>query len=241
MKTIYTLIITILFFVRCNSTETQNKQASLIVEKKYFPNGNIRAEASYNKDSLKHGYGKLFYESGILKLELEYLNGRKDGIEKGYFPNGKLKYKGFNKNNHLIGEQKDYFENSKLKLYSFYDPVGRGVYRAKYDSTGQLISEEGSLKSYIVVRTTADFVFMLGDTLDVKIYVPNPPRLTKNLRLKILDEKQNEISSKTLSILNGMATYQDVLLNHGKYFLVSNIEYQKDSFTTELSFEVLKP
>ena len=42
----------------------------------------------------RNGFGKEYYENGILKYVGKYLDGKYNGKGNEYFPNGKIKFKG---------------------------------------------------------------------------------------------------------------------------------------------------
>ena len=55
----------------------------------YDPSGNLIYEIKCGR-----GLFKEYYESGILKIEGEYINGEINGLVKEYFINGNLQFKG---------------------------------------------------------------------------------------------------------------------------------------------------
>jgi len=80
----------------------------------YYPNGGKKNISNY-KDDVVHGKVKFFYKEGQLKVELTYINGKREGVVKVYYQNGQLKKEIFYKNDKIDGVAKDYYENDNLK------------------------------------------------------------------------------------------------------------------------------
>ena len=159
--------------------------------KEYDINGKVIFEGEYlnnkrwkgkgiNKDNtviydLKNGKGffKQYNSINHLILEVEYLNGEKNGKGKEYHPNGKLRFEGEYFDNEKNGEGKEYYSSGKLMfegkyLYNYkrqgkeyinntLEFEGEYLYNKKwngigYDKNGnkiyELINGNGTVKEY---------------------------------------------------------------------------------------------
>ena len=58
----------------------------------YYTNGNLWSEESYNEAGELHGVCRVYYKNGSLRSDLNYRNGKRDGINKWYLQSGKLKH-----------------------------------------------------------------------------------------------------------------------------------------------------
>lgn len=58
--------------------------------KSYYDNGNLKAEWT-NNDFKYHGEYREYYEDGVIKITVNYIDGSRDGIMYKYFQNQKLK------------------------------------------------------------------------------------------------------------------------------------------------------
>ncbi|EAJ2986496.1 toxin-antitoxin system YwqK family antitoxin [Campylobacter jejuni] len=54
------------------------------VQQNKYPNGNLKEEIPYNKDSRIHGLKRAFYDNGQLRAEENYKNGLKNGVFREY-------------------------------------------------------------------------------------------------------------------------------------------------------------
>ena len=205
----------------CNLNKDKGVHESY-VRRTYYEDGTIRAEATYNSDSLKDGYGKLFYPDGQLELEIAYLNGKKEGYERGYYKDGSIKYIGSNKNDYPVGQHLSYYSDDTLKNYLLYDPVGRVVYKRNYDAEGEFISEEGSKNTQIISVTTTDNHFEVGDSLQIRIYAPTPPDINVDLIVKIMNKDDSLLEEEHITIEQGYASYSKMLKDIGSYYFTTS-------------------
>ncbi len=83
---------------------------------------------------------KEYYESGQLKAETSYKDGKKDGIEKQYYESGQLQGETNFKDDKLEGISKYYHESGQLKAEENYKD-GVIVSQKRYDSDGNLESD----------------------------------------------------------------------------------------------------
>ncbi|WKN32367.1 hypothetical protein PZB74_03245 [Porifericola rhodea] len=235
------IVLLALFLSRCISSEKKNEEVTNI-KRTYFESGKLKAEAEFNSDSLKHGFANLFYENGQKKLQTVYQNGEKNGLEIKYFNSGNIEYKMTYHKGIPIGEMFEYYEDGQLKYYSFYDPAGKGIYRAYYDINGIFLKEEGVREPLNLVNTLTDFEYQIGDTLDLIVYVPNPPNFNQHIEIKIFDETNNQRELNKMTIENGKVYFKNILNEKGTFevfstlFMENNLskefeEHSTNSFT----------
>ena len=83
--------------------------------KEYYKSGKLHMEG-LSKVALGYknkldGVINLFFETGELKEEQFYVNGKKEGVWKTYYKNGKIKSKGKYRNGEKVGVWKTFYKN----------------------------------------------------------------------------------------------------------------------------------
>ncbi len=84
---------------------------------------------------------KEYYDSGKLKREENYNNGKQEGITKSYYESGALKTEIYYKNGKAEGLAKIYFESGKTYLIDTYKN-DQQIKRKIYDNKGKLEYEQ---------------------------------------------------------------------------------------------------
>ncbi len=110
--------------------------ASAEIKKEYYPSGKLKSEVNYKNGKLE-GIFMDYYKHGKLKYEANYKNGKEEGIARGYYKNGKLEYEENYKNGKLEGHAKTYYETGE---YMFIDTYKNGINinRKSYTEDGKL-------------------------------------------------------------------------------------------------------
>jgi len=86
-------------------------------------NGILKSELSYINDTLLNGIAKYYYypfAKNVLKEEIQYKLGKKDGLYKFYRKDGSLQSKTHFKNDLPNGENFWFYENGKLKEETYW-------------------------------------------------------------------------------------------------------------------------
>ena len=65
-------------------------------------------------------YEKIYYENGQLKLEVNYKDGKEEGLWKGYYDNSQLRMEGNYKDGKQEGLWKGYYDNGQLRSEGNY-------------------------------------------------------------------------------------------------------------------------
>jgi antitoxin component YwqK of YwqJK toxin-antitoxin module len=81
---------------------------------KFYPNGTIKEEATYQANQL-NGLHKFFYENGTIEIEENYRNGVLSGQYKKFYKNGTLALEMYYDNGVLTGITKGFYENGVQK------------------------------------------------------------------------------------------------------------------------------
>ena len=112
------------------------------IQKRYYENRQLMAEAIYNAIGKKSGLYKSWHENGKLWNESRYNSNTKlHGQETIYYDNGQLK-KTLNFNNGIVeGELKQYYKNGVVFEESSYKSGKKNGYCKKYYENGQLLSD----------------------------------------------------------------------------------------------------
>ncbi len=154
-------------------------QNGIKTDKKYFKNGNIRSEITFQEKGnkkIREGKSSFWYNTGELKNIINYKGNKLNGERISYWKNGELK-------------RKDSFKKGKLKNGKCFDKNGNEV--AYYDFEKQpefpggktafndfikkhLISNNSNTKGKLIFRFTIE---ANGKTSNVKILKDTNPSL----------------------------------------------------------------
>ena len=138
-------------FMRANREMLQrfimNKNKIIIPES--LPKGRVnlgdltsRQRAMYYEGALFNGVGYSVYSSGQLKFEVNYKDGKLDGLWILWWENGQLRTESNWKDGELDGLAKSWYEDGQLKFeINYKDGEYDGLYRT-WDEDGQLASEK---------------------------------------------------------------------------------------------------
>lgn len=112
--------------------------------KKYYANGNIYEEGSYENGVL-HGARRLYYPSGKIQTEETYINGYFEGEWVSFWENGNKKLKGEYINNAMEGEWEAFYEEGPLKeIVTFANSLENGPFIEYYPN--QKVKAKGFYK-----------------------------------------------------------------------------------------------
>lgn len=228
-----------------NPDETISKNGHQI-RKEFFSNGNLASQCSYINDTIKDGACLRFYETGELKEELNYKNGKKNGLQKEYFENGRIamlysfkdgvqegnvisyyesghiEYEGSFKSGEPYGDAKFYYSNGKLKNYNCIDFFGGVVYVIKWDSLGNKVKEEGipfSPKISSEDGYSGDSI-PAGEEVEFSITVAQPPNTNTLIKIGELNEKGEIENLIEYPIKESTVVYRNTFTRKGKHTLV---------------------
>lgn len=148
--------------------------------REYGKDGEIISSAIY-EDNIKVGEGiitgsgkyqgswKMYYPTGEIKAEGEYLEGNKDGKWKYYYLTGEIEQKGNYKNNLASGEWIWYFKSGEVKRQEYYR-------KGREDGKSIEFSEDGGIinnGNYIDGLRTGDWFLTIGDHEENGEYIDN--------------------------------------------------------------------
>ncbi|MBN1130472.1 MAG: hypothetical protein JXA71_15875 [Chitinispirillaceae bacterium] len=135
-----------------------------------YPDGTIR-ERYFTKitDSgtvVKEGMYRSFYKTGNRKIEISYMNGKKDGSISSWYKNGRIRSIISYKNGRLNGPAKWYHANGEPAIIGYYDDNGQREYLWQlYHNTGekcaQISYRNGTVekKEYFAPDSVIDSLF----------------------------------------------------------------------------------
>jgi len=110
----------------------------------YYPTPkNVLKDEIEFKMGIKNGWQKHFRENGKLESKIHYKNGFQDGQTFWYHENGKLKEESFWKMGKQYGNTNLYYSDGKTENYYSLDFLSNTLYIIKYDSQGKKMKEEG--------------------------------------------------------------------------------------------------
>ena len=113
-----------------NDTITEEKQEPVqeIIEivpggahQEYHPNGQLKIDGQYDKNSQRTGLWISYYENGEKWSESYYVEGVQDGHSLTFFPNGQVRFVGEYKAGERIGEWRFYDESGELVKTENFD------------------------------------------------------------------------------------------------------------------------
>ena len=111
-----------------------------IIERVYFINGQIKSEIEFvlNSEEKKERDGKssFWYESGELKNEIFFKNGKKEGLLLSFWKDGTIK-------------RKDVYKNNKLKKGSCFNEKGEKIKYYKFEIMPEFPGGKRELTSFI--------------------------------------------------------------------------------------------
>lgn len=154
-------------------------QNGIKTDKKYFKNGNIRSEITFQEKEnkkIKEGKSSFWYNTGELKNIINYERNKLNGERISYWKNGELKRKDFFKKGKLKNG-KCFDENgNKVEYYDFeIQPEFPGGKKAFNDFIKKyLISNDYNIKGKLVFRFTIE---ANGKTSNLKILKDTNPSL----------------------------------------------------------------
>lgn len=142
------LVLGILSFIGCNSSESQKTKElhpkPVLVENPVSEDSlflNKSTGVTYYQNQPFTGRAISKYDNDSLALLIEYVNGKKDGCYKKFFPNGELSYDATYTNGKLNGKSRTWWSNGKLRTESsFTDGVPDGI-QLQYYKPGLLFKK----------------------------------------------------------------------------------------------------
>lgn len=230
-------------FTNCN-TRDNNGDDSLL-KKEFYSNGKLKSEGIFINDSVKNGWYKTYFETGVIKEEKNYILGKKNGSQKtyfengslekdilfkegvqhgkavGYYENGKIKSKGYWQNGKGYGNTLFYYINGTLKQYSCYDLFGETMYVIKWDSLGNKIKEEGlAISINRQINYPSDSV-PLEKELVLYYTAAQPPNYTTVVKIKEVNSKGEKLNEQIYPIVENTVTFKRIFNQTGKYKIVA--------------------
>lgn len=189
------------------------------VAKYYYKNGIIKEEINFSK-GLKEGTNTSYYQDGSIESKTQFKKGVRDGIYESYFPNGKIKEKGNWLNNKAFGNAFFYYENGLTETFNCYDFEEHNRYLIKYDSNGKKIKEEGTVLGQFLLDGKFDSILMNKPMVaKVSVAVPPDSKVVVFVGKLIIPNKITE--ADTLPVLNNIATYTQTFKEKGNHRLVT--------------------
>lgn len=122
------------------------------MEKEYYEeNGKIRSEVEYKNGKLE-GITKGYYKNGQLAYSATYKDDKRHGVEKWYYDDGALLRESAYINGEKNGIEKTYYRNGNLSSQANYENGKRVGITKTYYSNGNLLSEREYKKDEIETK-----------------------------------------------------------------------------------------
>ena len=176
------------YFYKVSSQSNNN----ILVERRYFKNGQIRNESFYLIDQddkkIANGINKIWYDTGELHLEINYKLGNKNGMFLSYWKNGQLK-------------RKDIYKNGKLKGGECWDEMGNNVKYYDFEIRARFPGGETKFTQYIIRNFKyPEFSkrYKIGGKMVIDFKVDKTGKLSN---IKIVENINLEIDEELLRVL----------------------------------------
>jgi antitoxin component YwqK of YwqJK toxin-antitoxin module len=120
MKNVLLMFIALTCLLAMNAcNDSVSADDSVDVRNEYYESGELKSETPYI-DGKIHGIEKWYYESGELLFEIPFVNGKIHGIWKTYYKSGQLMRESPFTNGKIHGIVIDYYENGQIKEETLY-------------------------------------------------------------------------------------------------------------------------
>jgi antitoxin component YwqK of YwqJK toxin-antitoxin module len=125
---LYLFIILSLLLASCGSN----------LRKEYFSDGTLQREFETDAAGVPNGQYWEYYENGALRIECNYLHGKRDGSYKQYYQDGNLSIVGTFKADSIIDTYTTFYPNKQVKKRVIYTSGTRNGTIQEYYENGQL-------------------------------------------------------------------------------------------------------
>lgn len=161
MKKVLSLVFCLVIFIGCGSEFPGQPSDVVRIQQTNYPDGNLKEEIPYNKESRIHGVRRSFYPNGQLEAEENYQNGKKEGAFKQFYESGQLLFEGNHKNNLIFGKFKTYYPNGNLEEEGDYLKDADVVYSSESGDyttkNGDYLSPEDAEKALNSIKFTGNY------------------------------------------------------------------------------------
>jgi hypothetical protein len=175
--------------------ETVHLNDTLVSNKKYYPNGQLKLISSFRNDK-KHGRELAYYESGKIKYSVYFNTGKKDSIAYWFYESGVLEERESWDEGVLFGSQYKYDKTGKISGYAFSNASGKTIFLRSYDSSGTY-SQEGRLMFIL----NKDVNLSIRDEVEFYIFPVSPDNFKINIIIEDLDSQKKII--RTTNVTRG--------------------------------------
>lgn len=214
------------------------EDGSFSVKTFYDHTESVKSWAFYNSDSVLHGTMSTYYPNGVLTVEKDYINGKKEGVTKGYFKNGEVKY---------IGQ---YREDKKDSTWIWNDQSSNGLYLCaiehytndklfggviELDSNGHISAYKFFNFNVLFGKITFNkdqpkiegdllFIWYNRNTVNkqedftLTFFVGVPPDWNSSVKLELLDKTKNVVPNESFNLSEYEYHYDESMKKHGKTF-----------------------
>jgi antitoxin component YwqK of YwqJK toxin-antitoxin module len=121
----------------------------------YHDNGRRKEEISYS-NGLMNGWDIHYFDNGLPSSKINFVNGVRQGTSYWYYPDGKIEEQSDSRNGKQFGPSLFFYPNGRLETFSSFDFEQHNRYLIKYDSTGKLLREEGTVLGQFLLDGSFD-------------------------------------------------------------------------------------
>lgn len=245
------VFVAFLAFSNCDSLKKDKSdirnEGGKLVERIFYPNGELKEIHHLNFDTLREGISYLFYKNGDTASIVRYYKGFKDSIETKIYPSGFLESLSSWRKGRLFGESISYYDSLKdiyfterdndtvkveeplKKSYLVYGLDEQVIYSRKFDKSSKLIAENG--KTVLLTKLEGNEIYMF-DTLAIQYYLASPDWVTREFFINIYNSDGALISSKPQIIdeKHDAVFFETIFKNSGVYKIEAISKFSDDLF-----------
>jgi hypothetical protein len=238
MRNVFVIIITSLMVLSCGP-KGQN-DGSYIERELHGISGRMVSEIPYANDSTIHGTVKYYFPNEQIREEIEFNNGKKDGINVAYRKDGSIMYRKSYAEDSLDGASEWYYSTGILEgrtewvrgnrfgLGEWYYPEGNKeafvavdfyndpFYIVKYDTNSIVVQNDGMSFSPNLWFVPHPDSIPLDQEFLVQIAIAELPNAKTSIRMGRINGPWEE-----LQVDNAVATYWDTFHSSGKHLLMT--------------------
>jgi antitoxin component YwqK of YwqJK toxin-antitoxin module len=192
----------------------------------YYPTDILKDEIEFNH-GIKEGWHKHYRKDGTLESKVHYKNSLADGMDYRYYEDGvKIQSESFSVKGESYGLAKWYYKNGQLEVLNMTDFSGETFYVIHYDDQGVKIKDGGIVfsRNLFACYTTDSTETPIGSSpvhTGKEISIKIPTAQLPETKTTIRMGELNKGSMMELPIENYTATYKTTFSAKGEHQLVT--------------------
>jgi hypothetical protein len=146
---------------------------------------------------IANGYFREYFDNGTLHSVSFFKNNKQDSIAIRYYENGNKELEFYWENGKQVGFQNQFYPDGRYKLRNYFDNNSSIIFKAIYNSNGQIDSLEGT--PYNIVFNKIPNSLKLGEEFTIVNEVITLENVETFFNLKFIDPHNKTLVDKTLN------------------------------------------